>query len=277
MVDATNRDTPWRQGMVLDEFDVTKLGLVSQDFAGQAIAVLVSHDCDIANLDKEPLVEIIVGRRIGHLGADANAKTARRLHVAFQVDGEVVAVELLASDKKTIANSALRQGLPRAGWYLMPEGLVTLQLWLAARYRREAFPEEFENRLKAKPNQIHKKIEKALTSSAEHILAVFFEVDGGEERSHDDASDVYQLSIVLLYDSTKDEPLAHAVAEQAVEAIVDAFEAAFFLSSRWVNIQLLRCSAVSDNVMTIAQSRLLKQWRLDHMSLEEDPQQPMLG
>ena len=108
------------------------------------------------------------------------------------------------------------------------------------------------------------------------MLAVLFDVDEGVEVVRAEPNDPYQLRITLLYDSTRDEPAAFAATEKAAAAIEDAFESAFFDGVKWTQIQLLSCEAVSDSVMTIAESRLLKRWRLDHMSLADEPQQPTL-
>ncbi|CAN7599169.1 hypothetical protein LJR289_004357 [Pseudoduganella sp. LjRoot289] len=269
----STRDTPWRQGMVLQDEAVVEFGLAGEGPA-ERVVVVISHDCDIANLEKEPQVEVITGRRIAVLGADANAKTPRRLHIAFQTESGPVAVELQAIDKRLIPNQALRRHLPRAGWCLLSEDLVILQAWLAARYRRSAFPEQFEERLRSKAAR---KIAKALEPAGQHIIAVFFDVDGGHEVARTDVDDLYSLRVTLLYESGKDEPAAHAAAELACDAIVEIFESIFQSATGWHNIQLLDCSSISDNAMTVAQSRLLKEWRLEYLSLEGDPQQAMLG
>ncbi len=238
---------------------------------------MISHDCDITSAaEREPDVELIVGRRIAALGADTNAKTARRLHVAFRSDEGDVLVELVATDKVRVAKHRVLNAPPSDTLSLAPGDLVTLQQWLAARYRRAAFSDEFERRLKEKPARMDRKIAKALASAGKHVLAILFDVDDGHEVARTDPSDPYQLRITLLYDSTKDEPAAYAASEQAVMAIEGAFENAFFDGNNWRQIRLLSCISVSDNVMTVAQSRLLKQWRLDHISLEDDPQQPLL-
>ena len=158
---------------------------------------------------------------------------------------------------------------------LSPEGLVTLQLWLAARYHRAAFADEFENRLKAKPAKLDRKIAKAFDDAAQHVLAVFFNVDDGEEVKRDGPDDVYQLRVTVLYDSALDEPKAYEAAQRAADAIESEFEKALLANGQWHDIQLLSCDAVSDAAMTVAESRMLKRWRLDHMSLEEEPLQPM--
>jgi hypothetical protein len=277
MPDAQRQGTEWRQGQVLSNDTALALGLISPDGPGRTVVVMVSHDCDITRaVEREPDVEFIVGRRIAALGADTNAKTARRLHIAFHTDKGDVPVELIATDKVRLPKQRVLDTAPRGTWSLEPEDLVTLQQWLASRYRRAAFADEFERRLKEKPARLDRKIVAALKGAGPHVLAVFFDVDEGHEVARSGPDDVYQLSIALLYDSTKDEPTAFAAAEHAANAIEDGFEHAFFDGKAWHQIQLLSCTPVSDNVMTIAESRLLKRWRLDHMSLEDDPQQPML-
>lgn len=277
MADSQRHSTDWRQGHVLPPEAAASLGLVWAADPAATVVVMASHDCDIAATEeREPGVEVIIGRRIDAPGADTHAKTARRLHVVFDGADGPLAVELLATHKVKVQKQAVLATAPHSDWRLSPESLATLQHWLAARYRRAAFADEFEARLKGKPGQLDRKIAKALAPAAQHVLAVFFDVDEGVEVIRHDPEDVYQLRIMLLYDSTKDEPTAFAAGAKAAAAIEDAFENAFFDGVKWQQIQLLSCEAVSDSVMTIAESRLLKRWRLDHMSLADEPQQPML-
>lgn len=277
MAGAPRNTTEWRQGHVLSIEAATALGLTSDKARGSTVAVVVSHDCDIACDDeREAEVEIIVGSLIERLGGDTNAKSARRLHLPFRCGDADVPVELQFSAKCSRPKGAVLQSTPRADMVLSPESLVTLQHWLASRYYRSAFPDEFENRLKAKSIKLDRKIAKALDDAGQHVLAVFFDVDDGKEVKREGPADPYQLRVTVLYDSTKDEPKAYEAAQAAADAIEDAFEKALCADGRWHDIQLLSCEPVSDSVMTIAESRMLKRWRLDHMSLEEEPHQPML-
>ena len=237
--------------------------------------MVVSHDCDIACDDeREPTVEVIVGSRIERLGGDTHAKTVRRLHLAFRCGEADVPVELSVNSKCNRPKGALLQFEPSADLTLSPEGLITLQHWLAARYHRAAFADEFENRLK-KPAKLHRKIVKALDNAAEHVLAVFFDIDDGKEVNRDGPGDVYELRVTVLYDSAKDEPKAYKAAQAAADAIESEFEKAFLADGQWHDIQLRSCETVSDTAMTVAESRMLKRWRLEHMSLDEEPIQPM--
>ena len=268
--------TEWRQGNVLTIEAATALDLISARGPENTVVVVVSHDCDIACDDeREPTVEVIVGFRIERLGGDTHAKTARRLHLAFRCGEAEVPVELHFSSKCSRPKGAVLQFAPLADLMLSPESLVTLQHWLAARYYRAAFADEFENRLKAKPAKLDRKIAKALDNAAQHVLAVFFDVDDGEEVKRDGPDDVYQLRVTVLYDSAKDEPKAYKAAQAAADVIESEFEKAFLAGGQWHDIQLLSCEAVSDSAMTVAESRMLKRWRLDHMSLEVEPLQPM--
>jgi hypothetical protein len=277
MTDEQIRETLWRQGLVLEHQAAIGIGLLSPGASEDHVVVMVTHDCDIASSQSlEPNVELLLGRRIEALGSDIHAKTARRLHISYETEQGLAHVEFQAIHKQTRIKIEVLSKAPRANWKLTPEGLVTLQKWLSARYFRSAFSDEFERRLKAKPAKLDKKIAKALDEPSQHILAVYFDVDAGKEIQRNGESDVYQLNITLLYDSTKDEPVAYEAAQKAAESIEDTFENAFCVSGQWKHIRLLSCSAVSDFAMTIAQSRLLKQWRMEHVSLEADPQQATL-
>ena len=239
--------------------------------------MVISHDCDIAcGSDREPLVEVVVGRQIDKLGADTNAKTARRLHLAYRRDGKDIPVELEVTAKAAVPKDPLLAFSPRSDLDLDPATLVTLQHWLAARYHRAAFAEEFERRLKNKPARLDRKLAKAMEEAGSHVLAVFFDVDGGEELERQGPEDAYELRIAVLYESGQDEPAAYKAARKAAAAVEREFEAAMWREGTWRDIRLLSCEPVSDSAMTVADSRLLKRWRLDYMSLADDPQQAML-
>lgn len=277
MQGAPRNITEWRQGHVLADEAVAEFDLVSSAGPDNTIVVVVSHDCDItADAAREPMVEVVIGRRIDRLGADANAKTARRLHLPFLRDGIEIPVEFEITTKTALKKEAFLAAKPRADMTLSAKARVTLQYWLAARYYRAAFPEEFERRLKAKPGKLNEKIVKAMENAGQHVLAVYFDLDSGEEQERNGSDDAYELSITLLYDSEKDEEAAHAAAQKAADAIENAFEAALCSSGKWRDIRLLSCNTASDNVLTVAASRMLKQWPLNHMSLNEDPPQVMM-
>jgi len=262
------RLSPWRQGQVLPDEAAIRLGLVKQEQLGQLAAVIISHDCDLAN-DKEMTVEVIVGRWVAGIGGQfANAKNVRRLHIAF-ADGEAEhPMELSATDRRSVDKEALYKDFqPRANRKLRPRDLQTLQWWLSARYRRAAFPNQFEERLRDKPAKLREAISAAMEPCKQVVRGIYFLLDDGEDVEREGEDDLYSLGIYLLYDGNQ-EPEASLLAQKAAEAIEAAFEV-LRTQRGWKNIELLFCEAISDSAMTVATERELKEWRLDHLSLED--------
>lgn len=272
MVEWT-RDTPWRQGHVLDKNATTALGLLHPDAPEDSFVMVATHDCDLAAFpDKEPFVEVVVGRVIASLGAFSHAKVARQLQIELDGSSGKVVAEFLATSKGQVKKADLAAHTPNSGIGLDGWGLVIFQRWLSARYRRAAFPDEFERRLKKK-----RKVEKALAESGQHVIAIFFDVDKGKDVDHSGLGDPYKLGIYLLYDTSKSEVEASTQAQAAAEKIESEFEKAFKKSDgKWEDIQLEYCDAISDSAMTYRDSLMFKHWRLDHVSLDDDPPQPML-
>jgi len=137
--------TEWRQGHVLTDEAAAAFALASRAGPGNTIAVVISHDCDIAAHPAiEPSIEVVIGRRIEKLGADAHGKTARRLHIPFLQGDAEIPVELEITTKTCLPKQAVLAGKAKGDIALSPEGLVTLRHWLAARYQRAAFADAFE-------------------------------------------------------------------------------------------------------------------------------------
>lgn len=263
---AWNRDTSWRQGHVLPAEALTALGLTA---SADAIAVVISHDCDLANDDMstEPCVELIVGRLIPKVSGDcAHAKVPRRLHISFETPEGERHVELIATQKHLCPKEVLVHFDPLV-WSLSEDNTSILQRWLGSRYRRAAFPDAFESILKGA--KLHERIAKILSPLGHSIPAIFFDVS-----QHDS---LYRLGIILLYDTGKDAVAAERDATNAASAIGNAFEAKLFNGAEqaWQGVELIYCDPVSDEALTYRQSTMLKQWRLEHLSLRETPQQPM--
>jgi hypothetical protein len=60
-----DRRTLWRQGCILTANTVASLQLAGDADSTRCVVVVVSHDCDLAQSpDREPVIEVIVGRRV---------------------------------------------------------------------------------------------------------------------------------------------------------------------------------------------------------------------
>ena len=184
-------------------------------------------------------------------------------------------LELAARNKTRVLKNALADEIPNTEFELDPSNRSILQRWLAARYRRSAFPDEFEKRLNE--SGASSRLSKILKPAGQHIRAIFFDVDQGEEVQRNGPDDTYTLSIVLLHTSQPNGDESEVVALKAKEEIESGFEDLFFKkNNRWTEIELQDCTVMSDEALSYGQSHILKEWRLEHLSLRDDPAQPMM-
>lgn len=279
-----NRNTLWRQGDCLGTASAQTLGLTNLEAPEETAVIVVSHDCDIAQASVvEPAVEVIVGRYVSELRGDfTSAKNLRKLHLPCTRGGVASVVELTANSKKSILKDGegpliLAGHEPEKNFQLASQDKTVLQAWLAARYRRAAFSDEFDRRLKEQ-TKLAEKIAKALKDTGSHIHAVFFDVDGGEELQREGINDLYELTIIILYRTDEDPDLAEKAAITAKDKIIKAISDKCHNKSEdtWQWIELVDVEVVSDQALTYALSQNLKKWQIDHISFRADPPQNTL-
>lgn len=168
----------------------------------ETAVMVISHDCDLAqNAEIEPHCEVIVGRLVAEQdGNFANAKSPRRLHLKLITDGsEEVIVELEATAKAFVSKDDLALHLPEQKLVLAYSEATKLRSWLAARYRRASFPDEFDRRLIREKRKFYEKLLKILKESSDDIMAVYFDVDEGADLTRNGPNDPYELFITLQY------------------------------------------------------------------------------
>ena len=274
------RDTPWRQGHLLDSDAIAALGLAHRLVPENTVAVIATHDCDLAQVPEgEPCIEVIVGRVIDATDTDGNsttAKNARKLHIEFGGTPPMW-VELEATYKTPIDKAHLASFSPVADASLSPENHAIFQMWLASRYRRSAFPDEFEQRL-TKETKLAEKIAKAVKPHGDLISGVFFDVDAGAEITRNGPDDTYTLDIIILHSADPNFMAAETTAISVATAIKKAFKEKLYDSAKkWQFIELRSCEPVAESVLTYQEFKPLKRWRLEHISLAANPQQPVVA
>ncbi|MCL2657287.1 MAG: hypothetical protein FWD62_07640 [Betaproteobacteria bacterium] len=257
---------------------IKTLGLHHTTEPNRTIAIVATHDCDLAQPpESEPYVELVVGCLADKNGNYTHAKNARKLHLEFAGDMAFWA-EFEATAKVAIEKTALNSFIPRSDAHLGPENHAIFQMWLASRYRRSAFPDEFENRLTLKEFKLHEKIAKAVKPHGELIAGVFFDVDEGAEITRDGPDDTYTLDITILHFADPDFDKAEKAATAVASTIEKAFrEKLFEPTQKWQHIELRSCEPTSESVLTYQTFKQLKRWRLEHISLAAEPQQSVLA
>lgn len=267
------RETPWRQGHVLRSETASRLDLVNSD--ADACAIVISHDCDLSNdnLATEPQVELIVGKVLPTPnGSFTWGKSPRTLHLQARRGNSPVALELVATKKRLAPKTALAGDTPDTNYFIGPKELEVLQYWLSVRYRRAAFADKFVNRMAS--TGLDKKLAKRLESYP-IISAVYFDVDDGQEVDRSDGSP-YNLSIVLTVAPGKNPSADMEIAEVAEQEVEKLFSEKCYdeATVTWEHFTIRACLAISEDDISVSKARLLKQWRLEHVSFKANDNDP---
>lgn len=265
---GSDRKTEWRQGCALPRDVAIALKLFHAEEGVRKLAIVVTHDCDLVQpIEVEPDVEVIAADLVER--ADGNfsfGKNPRKLSLPLERSGHTIHCMLRAVDKAKVSKAELFRAYPDTEITMMADAKVTLQKWLAARYRRTALPDEFDRRLKA--TGLYKELATILELNGEHVAALFF-VTSDDEKPETES---YDVVIYLLYSTAVDSSAALNASTKAAETIAKVFEVKCKKNGVWTEFELVECAAVSDEVMTIAMERQLKKWNADHLSLKTVPQ-----
>jgi len=143
-----------------------------------------------------------------------------------------------------------------------------LRRWLAARYDRAAFPDEFERRLRHETDLAERINKIAKKNGVNRVVSgIYFEVSPREEL---DPKVPYDLTVVLVYTPGMD-PLQNGdIAEEAGAAIDAHFRKRCLTSGTsgtWTHIRLMGVIAYSEEEISVARMKRLQRWQLDHMNL----------
>jgi len=262
-------DTPWRQGHALSSESAAVLGLAHPEAAEDTIVVVISHDCDLAaNVDAEPFIEVVVGRKIEVLdGNRTNSKSVRCLHLSCSRGETITLIEIEIHNRQQIKKALMAEYLPSPHILLTSHERSLLQSWLAARYNRPSFPNEFVRRLTDEARKAYRKLEKQLADSSSHILAALFDLDEGKpDKERQGSEDIYALSIYLVFSVEADPVEAKKVADHVASEIKKIFVEEFRKTGQWRGIELVSCEAISEEEITLRISRLIRRWNFDHIS-----------
>jgi hypothetical protein len=245
----------WRQGSVCDAKELRRLTEESAaSSTEQALAILVSHDCDIVhrNTANEPNVEWLVAHEIEKLRTQfLYGKNPRRLH--FEHAGKCY--EALAHNRLTTPRDWLCKfasgPLPR-----LPSPLTgQIAIWLGKRYSRPAFPDEFNKRLGKNDSAIRETI----TRGHDFLRAILIRLDPSDKELA--AEEAYQVSLfgVMFDHNYKD-----AAKREKCQALISEIES---LLSECTGVQVNDCMLRSDVDVSLADLDVLVEWDFDYLTV----------
>ena len=270
------RDTSWRQGCILPTELVGELQL-EHDASEHTTVVVISHDCDIPHA-AESTIDVIVGRKVE--ASDSNflgGKNPRKLHLLFgRTDVESGSViELEHTNLRRLCKRPFGTEQPDNSFVLLDREKNILKQWLASRYGRPAYPNAFENRLKRRVGQrtLESRLSRILQQVSQYTVAVY--VDLNDDRQNElEESVPYYLGMSVIYDTEKQPVESRQKIESILGEITLLFEAANTAGGADGQIILDSCDCISDAEYSIADIRRTDQWRLEHISLNSDVDEP---
>ena len=249
------KENGWRQGSVLRESTANQLELKSS--GGRARFVVISHDCDITNSDfeNEPFVELLEAEIIEpseKKGFYEWGKNPRILD--FTQPTETWRFRI--SRRHFVLRQSLCNASP-ADIELDRDQVRSLANWVARRYIRAAFPDEFNKRVRGVLGSVRKQ----LKNQGDHLTAIFLQVTDEEL----DKSAPYEISIC---GTMRHEDYEDRNRRNAAQALLNAMEAAFEKLGDGITVEL--CELKSEAEVTLDDRRMLKRWDFDDLTIRGD-------
>ena len=256
------RQRGWRQGSVLPHglaVDLSNQLPVGEPLGPEDRIVVISHDCDITHgsIEKEPLAELIVARRISTapVGDRVFTRSPRLLEFEGYMGDEHGTYRVSAAERMFIPRDRLAGVDPAGALGTEPPDLLVA--WLTNRYIRSAFPDAFNERLG--PNQ--RDIKRLLKTGAEHLHSIYIRVDD-EELPPETPYRLIVRGTMLQID--------FPVPERRLSA-QKAFDGLIALLASCEGIEIADEALVSETEISLDDVRLMKRWSThDSLSLRDE-------
>jgi len=193
------RENGWRQGMVLPLAAMSAQEKhCSCDNKDGVIAIVVSQSCDVLHhcLNNEPMVEILIASRIDKQNnAFIHRRHPRKLHFPIVQNNETVWYEANICHRHCIERRVLAEHSPDMGLQIHPDDVKTISLWIASRYLRHAFPDNFVKRIDR--NRIRKLLKQEKSA---YLSGIYLCLSSHDELPDDESYDVEIVGTITADD-----------------------------------------------------------------------------
>lgn len=147
------RAAGWRQGSVIERQSASEKLKTLLDGTPAELThwVVITQDCDLVNLsyEKEPEVELLGCRLVASEdGRYTYGKNPRHIHLSAVIGGTGAVLDAVIFQRFCFPRPVLEDFGPKEGCSLPPETIRLLVEWVARRYTRSAFPDEFNERVR---------------------------------------------------------------------------------------------------------------------------------
>jgi hypothetical protein len=223
------------------------------------LVIVVSHDCEVCQptLSKEPSVDLIVVRVLDR-GVDGGltlGKHPRILEFQAEFDGRSLTGRVSAAERWLAPRERLVTTGPSGHLRTTPANLIPM--WLAGRYIREAFPDEFNRRW----SPIGGDLKRVLGDQAADLAAIYLAMEDVDLPNGTDY-------VLVLRGTMLDEHYAIPARRTAAQLALDATAA---LLAGCEGIDVVDAVLVSEVDISLHDIRMMKRWSpFDTLSLAED-------
>jgi len=207
----------WRQGDIIDDKSVVKVLVKNSswhypnDTSIPELIVVISQDCDIVHnkLEDEPYIYLLAGRFEKKDGNLFYSKNPRRLQIE---QGKMVIGFFIHDILRVKKDVFIKYNPNHASMVFQKEIIKQIIKWISNRYIRAAFPNEFNNRLKA--SQVEK-ISKNLLM--EKVSLIYIDVSDEELET----DQVYRAALII--------GVQHGLDQDSISQIEDLFYQSFHI------------------------------------------------
>lgn len=252
----------WRQGSVLGNAlvqEITGAGKLPSH-SGEGKWIVISHDCDVTNgsFENEPNVELLYAKVLSDDEIDGNrnwAKNTRLLQFESNVPPGPVVYGCDANQRMVVHREPLSRHKPAP--QAIEASLVGLIAnWIAKRYRRAAFPDNFNIRTTRAASKIRDKAKK----KGKWISGIYLLVS-------DDELPFNKIYDVILIATMRVTDYSDEHARKSATELLGVIESAF-ASCQGVNLVASELRSESD--VSIDDLLRLKRWDYDDLTMRHE-------
>lgn len=258
------KEAGWRQGSALSPDHVALLqgseSLPKNYDPTTTLFIVLSHDCDVTNdsFYIEPFVELLIAtvRPDKGEGNLYHGKNPRNYHLFLEVDLEVC-YECSVHNRFRADRRVLLGYTPDAYRTLDKNLLTRVRQWIARRYTRDAFPDSFNERTR----EAQKFVEKKQKEISQLVVGIYLFLTDEELKDHE----AYEITITgTMLDDDYTDLTKRTLANQYLLDLANAF-------GKHTGINVGETFLVSEDELTVGDTRDLKRWDTDSLSLRLDP------
>lgn len=252
----------WRQGSILDDALVRELTDAGKlpSYSGEGRWIVISHDCDVTNgsFANEPNVELLYAKVLSDDEVDGNrnwAKNTRLLQFTTITPSGPVIYGCDANQRMVVHREPFARHIP-AVQTMEATVIGLIANWIAKRYRRAAFADNFNIRTTRAASKIRDKAKK----KGKWISGIYLLV-GDDELPTDEVYDVILIATMRASDYSNEQ------ARESATELLGVIESAFASCS---GVNLVACELRSESDLSIDDLLRLKRWDYDDLTMRHE-------